>query len=88
MTYAEAAKELGIKIHIWKWGVCLGRQTDPSGKKHGWKLIRVIPLTGWIFDPHEIKEAIANDPYWRISYDQSQQSTSPDGSPSDGGQHG
>lgn len=63
--YRQVAKELGVKHHIWKWGVQF-LPRDPWG--HIYRLFYVFPLDGWITDPHEIIEAIANDPDFSISY--------------------
>jgi len=68
MTYKETAKKLDIKYRIGKYGVEFGRHRLPDGGKTGWSLFHFVALDGWIFDPHEIIESIANDPAFSISY--------------------
>lgn len=67
--YKDTAKKLGIRYRVGKYGVEFGSSTPlPGMKKKWWKLVRITPLTGWIFDPHQITEAFANDPNFKISY--------------------
>lgn len=66
--YKDVAKELNVHHLFGRYGVEFGRKIDPSGKKYGWKVVHIIPLDGWSFDPHEITEALANDPAFSISY--------------------
>lgn len=63
--YREVAGKLGVKYLFGRWGIKFHSES-PVGKGH-WG-IRLIPLNGWTFDPHEIIEAIANDPDMSISY--------------------
>jgi hypothetical protein len=69
MTYKETAKKLGIKWHIGKYGFKFGYKPYPDGMKGKWRPIWIEPLDGWIFDPHEIVQALADDPAFSISYD-------------------
>ena len=63
--YAKVARELGIKLHLGKYGIQF-LPKDPSGKSY--RLVRVVPLDGWIFDKDKIIEAIANDDAFSITY--------------------
>lgn len=64
-NYKKVAKELKVIYLFGKYGF-QWKPTDPSGKVY--KLFDIVRLDGWIFDPHEIVEAIANDPDLSISY--------------------
>ena len=63
--YRETAKRLGLKYLFGRWGISFGSKF-PEGDRH--LRIRLIPLDGWTSDPHEIIEAIANDPDMSIKY--------------------
>lgn len=63
--YRETAKRLGIRFRIGKYGlVFLNR--DPTGRIY--KLMQVVRLDGWSFDPQEIIESFATDPAFSIRY--------------------
>lgn len=63
-TYSETAKRLNCTFRVGKWGVKLFG-VRPDGSHH---LIQVISLDGWIFAPHEIVQAIADDHDFSIKY--------------------
>lgn len=54
MSYKQTAKELGIKFRIGKYGVQFGRGLTPNNFRYGWKIIRIVPLDGWILDNKEV----------------------------------
>ena len=58
-------KEANYTFRVGRYGVFF-LPRDPSG--HIYRLLNIVPLDGWITDPHEIIEAIANDPDMSISY--------------------
>lgn len=60
MTYKETAKELGIRWHLWKYGIKF-LQKDPSGNVY--KLVSIIPLDGWILDPKEVNKFMKERDY-------------------------
>lgn len=63
--YKQLAKDFGCLFSIGKYGF-QWLPKDPSGKAY--KLFSIVPLDDWIANPHEIIEAIANDPAFSISY--------------------
>jgi len=65
--YKKLAKKFGCLFSIGKYGF-QWLPKDPSGKAY--KLFQIVPLDGWITDPNEIIEAMANDPAFSISYNE------------------
>lgn len=63
--YRKVAKELNVHYLFGRWGFTLASSLPGGGKSFGLKL---VPLDGWSFDPHEIIESFANDPEFSIKY--------------------
>lgn len=64
MTYKQVAKKLEVRYLFGRWGAKLWKQSLSGNRQFKPRLIR---LDGWIFEPHEIIEAFANDPEFSIS---------------------
>lgn len=67
--YREVAKKLGVKYLFGKYGWSFRREVVLTGiKRPLLPKLKITRLDGWTFDPHEIIEAIANDPDMSIKY--------------------
>ena len=63
--YKAVAEKLGIKYRIWKYGFEF-LPKGPDGKIY--KLFQILPLDGWTWDEHEIKEAFVNDERFKLDF--------------------
>lgn len=60
----KVAKKLDVHYLYGRWGYSF-IQNEPGG---GWKFRpSLVPLDGWTFDPHEMTQALFDDPNMEVT---------------------
>lgn len=59
-NFRKVAKELGVKYLFGRWGISFGSKFPGGGRRFR---IKLIPLDGWITDPHEVYKEMKKRKY-------------------------